>query len=73
MSAHAPLLTRSWTVGHYEVTLTVQPPRRGRVAHAHVEWSPSVPTVLTAAEWHEYRTGRDAAFAELGLLTHPID
>lgn len=73
MSAQAPALARSWTVGRYQVTLTVQRPRRGRVAHAHVEWSPSVPKGLTAAEWHEYRAGRDAALAELGLLTQSID
>lgn len=67
MSASAAILTRTWPVGSRTVTLTV-PRLDGRKAHpvcVSCDWSPSVPTALTADEWRAYRAGRDSALAEL--------
>ena len=65
MSASAAILTRTWPVGCRTVTLTVPRPRKERPVCVSCEWSPSVPKALTAAEWIEYRAGRDAALAAL--------
>jgi hypothetical protein len=35
------------------------------VAHMMVEWAPTVPRRLTKKEARQYRSGRDAAVAEL--------
>lgn len=66
MSARAPSLVRTWSVGRYTATLTVPPLERG-VVHAVIEWEPHCPKDLTADEQRAYRYGRDAAFRELGL------
>jgi hypothetical protein len=65
MSAEAATLVRSWRVGRYTATLTMPRPMRGQAQSAVIEWSPSVPTELTDAEVKQYRSGRDAAIAEL--------
>jgi hypothetical protein len=39
--------------------------RNGQVAMATIEWLPTMPSKLSRREWTQYRTGRDAAFAEL--------
>jgi hypothetical protein len=52
-------------VGHRTCTLTVPRPTKGKVACAVCEWSPDVPSNLTADEWSQYRAGRDQAAAEL--------
>ncbi len=65
MSAEAAALTRSWPVGERTCTLTVPKRKPGAVMSACVEWSPNPPARMTAAEWHEYRAGRNAAIAEL--------
>jgi len=73
MSATAPALVRSWQVGRYEVTLTVQSPIPGCITHALVEWSPHQPDDLTVQELEQYRAGRNAAFAELGVPALLVD
>lgn len=55
------------------VTLTVQQFIAGAVTHAVVEWSPQQPSGLTAQELAQYRNGRDAALAELGLAALVLD
>lgn len=64
MPAEHTAVTRSWSVGERTVTMTLRRPRAGAAIEACMEWSPTVPSRLSAAEWGEYRAGRDAAFAE---------
>ena len=68
MSAEAALIVRSFQVGTRVVTLSVPRPKAGSVVAACFEWAPSVPKKLSAAEWVEYRAGRDAAMAELAKM-----
>lgn len=65
MSASAAVLTRSWSVGRFTVTLTCPRPEAGASQVAAIEWAPHAPDRLTAAELRQYREGRDAAVAEL--------
>ncbi len=65
MSAEAAAMTRTWRVGKRRVTMTVPRPRNGQVATGAMEWHPDMPRKLSRREWRQYRTGRDAAFAEL--------
>ena len=58
-------LVRSWRVGKRRVTVTAPQIRTGQVLYATIEWKPDVPRRLSRREWKQYRTGRDAAFAEL--------
>jgi len=68
MNATAAILTRTWSVGARTCTLTVPRPKRGKPVHACIEWSPSVPLSLSAAEWAQYRAGRDAAMVDLARV-----
>lgn len=76
MSAE-PALSRAWKVGARTVTLSMARPVRGRPMSAVVEWDPEAPLHLSAAEWSQYRIGRNAALeelsAELGIRTAVID
>lgn len=72
MSAQSPALTHSWRVGNYTATMTLQKPRRGRMAACAIEWAPHPPSGLTSDEMVEYRRGRDTAIQALGLNTLPI-
>ncbi len=65
MPAEAAALVRTWRVGKRRVTMTAPKLRNGQVAMATIEWSPTMPSKLSRREWKQYRTGRDAAFAEL--------
>lgn len=65
MSAEAAIATRTWSVGRYEVTLTVPRPKPGSVVACAFEWDPQVPSNLTPEEWQQYRRGRDEAVAEV--------
>ena len=65
MSAEAAAMTRTWRVGKRKVTATVPQVRAGKVLHAAIEWHPDMPRRLSRREWEQYRSGRDAAFAEL--------
>lgn len=65
MSAEAALCTRSWSVGHRTVTMTLQRPKRGVAINACMEWSPSIPGHLSVAEWAQYRSGRDVALVQM--------
>ena len=67
MSAQAAAMSRSWSVGNFTATLTVPKAEPGKVASAVIEWSPTVPTGLTAEELERYRAGRDEAIRALGL------
>lgn len=77
MSAEAPSISRSWSVGRYTCTLTVPKAGPNKVASAVIEWSPGFPDSLTSAQRAAYRHGRDAAIAEvaatLGVNTAVID
>jgi hypothetical protein len=53
--------------------LTIPKPKRGEPATGVVEWEPPRPPRLTAAEFEEYRTGRNAAIAELGMRALVVD
>jgi hypothetical protein len=57
--------SRSWQVGSRTCCLTMPRPSAGQARQAVIEWDPAPPSKLTAAEWVQYRKGRDAAFAEL--------
>ena len=57
--------SRSWKVGERTVTLTISRPTIGSDARAGFEWTPDVPTKLSAEEWVEYRAGRHAALTEI--------
>lgn len=57
--------TRSWRVGRYTATMSMPRPRPGAVLNALIEWSPEKPTHLSAAEWSQYRVGRNAAMAAM--------
>lgn len=65
MSAAAAILSRSWPVGQYTVTLTVPRPIKGSQVHASVEWSPFEPRRLSKSELAKYRAERNRAIAEL--------
>ncbi len=76
MSAGAAI-TRSWSVGKFNVTMTIPRESRG-VACAVIEWAPHMPKRrLTDAELQEYRAGRGAALAdiadELGITVGIVD
>lgn len=65
MSAQSPALVRSWSVGDRVCRMVVSRPAKGEVACAVCEWTPDVPTNLSAEEWRQYRAGRDSVAAEL--------
>lgn len=64
MSAEGAL-SRSWIVGRYRCSLSVPPPKLGGLSCCSVEWSPCLPTKLSAAELATYTARRDAAIAEV--------
>ena len=70
MSASAPALVKTWSVGRYTVTLTVPQSAEG-LFFGHVEWFPHLPNDLTATEMEAYSRGRDAALAELFASAFP--
>lgn len=73
MSASAPSLSRTWTVGRYTATLTAGPNETG-VVRAVIDWAPHVPTDLTPTQLEQYRRHLASAAADLGRLarkTHP--
>ena len=65
MSGESASLVRTWRVGKRRVTMTAPKLRDGQVAMATIEWHPDMPRRLSRREWKQYRTGRDAAFADL--------
>ena len=65
MTGEAAALVRTWRVGRRTVTMTAPQIRIGQVGMATVEWHPNIPSKLSRRELKQYRTGRDAAFAEL--------
>jgi hypothetical protein len=65
MSATAALAVRTWKVGRYTCTLTLQQPQPGAVVASSVEWAPCVPRALSADERKVYREGRNAVLADL--------
>ena len=65
MPGEAAALVRTWRVGKRRVTMTAPRPQSGQVATAAIEWHPDMPRKLSRREWKQYRTGRDAAFADL--------
>lgn len=69
MSAELPVLVRSFRVGARTCTVTI-PRIAGTRAPVSmlVEWSPDIPRNLSAAEWAQYRLGRDAAIREVADL-----
>ena len=65
MSAEAACAVRTWSVGRYTCTITLQRPRRGAVLNAAAEWAPEQPSRLSDSELAEYRRGRNQALAEI--------
>ena len=65
MPGESAAIMRTWRVGRRKVTMTAPQVRIGQVGMATIEWAPDVPTKLSKREMKQYRTGRDAAFAEL--------
>ncbi len=65
MTGETAAMVRTWRVGKRQVTVTVPQVRTGQVATAAIEWHPDLPRRLSRREWKQYRTGRDAAFADL--------
>lgn len=72
MTARSATLSKTWQVGRYTASLTV-PPLDAGVVHAVIDWTPHIPTDLTAEELQAYRRGRDAAFRDLGLAALVVD
>lgn len=68
MSGCAAVLTRTFTVGRFECTLTFPPTERGNAIALTAEWSPHVPKRLSSTEIAEYRAGRDSALKELAAI-----
>lgn len=65
MSAELPLLSRTYQVGRYRLTLTLPRfVRAGAVSSLLAEWEPDRPTDLTAAEHATYVLARDAFIRE---------
>lgn len=59
------ILSRSWRVGRWTVTLSIPGLTPGLGAAGVVEWSPAMPgRPLTPTELAQYRAGRDAALAD---------
>lgn len=77
MTAEVAILTRSWPVGDRTCTLTVPRAKPSEIMHAVAEWSPTEPSRLTAAEWAQYRAGRNHALAgiaaELGITVAVLE
>lgn len=73
MAAEQAVLSRSWLVGRYTVTMTVPPIVAGQVRSVAIEWSPDQPRRLTDAEIEQYRRGRNDAIQALGLKALVID
>ena len=73
MSA-STFIVKTWTVGRYTVTMTLPAIRQGAFK-VLVEWAPHFPPPhsLTRAEAEEYRRGRNAALAELGIPALILD
>lgn len=70
MNAEAAALSVTFKVGKkYRCTVTMPQPRLGQVCQSVFEWEPDVPRRLTKKELREYRSNRDAAFAELAERT----
>jgi hypothetical protein len=65
MTAERSILTDTFRVGKYTVTMTIQKPRIGCVTHAVCEWEPDQPIRLTKRELKQYRKGRDALAAKV--------
>lgn len=64
MTAAAAMLSRSWRVGRWTVTLSIPALTPGLGAAGVVEWSPAMPgRPLTPSELAQYRSGRDATLA----------
>lgn len=55
-------VVRSWKVGRYTCTLSVP---AGKALCASVEWEPSMPKTLNAAELAAYTAGRNRAVAQI--------
>jgi hypothetical protein len=55
------------------VTMTVPKIRPGATTYPVVEFEPKPRNRLTASELEQYRAGRDAAIAELGLTALVIE
>lgn len=73
MSAEAAFLTRRFSVGAYTCTLTLPRPKPGSVMALAIEWSPTVPSKLTADDLQQYRRERNAALAEVArVLGGPV-
>jgi len=68
VTAEAAALVRSFRVGHRTVTWTIPNPAPGSVSHSVVEWEPDLPRRLSKREWRQYRSGRDAIYAELSAM-----
>ncbi len=73
MSAESAALVRSWPVGRYTATMTVQQPKPGKPVMAVVEWEPEAPKGLSSEEFKQYRAGRNAAFNAMGLTALVIE
>ncbi len=65
MPGESAAMMRTWRAGRRTVTMTAPQIRIGQVGMATIEWHPDIPSKLSRRELKQYRTGRDAAFAEL--------
>lgn len=72
MSAESAALVHSWSVGQYTATLTVPKAKPGVPVMAVIEWDPEMPERLSPDEIKQYRAGRNAALAALGLGAQAI-
>jgi hypothetical protein len=61
-------ITTTFRVGKRKCTMTLELPTQDNVTHVACEWHPTVPSRLTKKELAQYRSGRDAALAELGAI-----
>lgn len=68
MSGETALLSQSWPVGTFTVTMSIRRPIPGTASSVVIEWAPHEPSRLSGHEVAEYRAGRAAAVAELSRL-----
>lgn len=62
------IASRTFTVGHRVVTVSLPDIDPNRVGVLTFDWTPDVPTNMSEAEWAQYRAGRDTLLAEVSRI-----
>jgi hypothetical protein len=60
------VVRNSWAVGTRRVTMTQSVDvSAGKLVLTPAEWAPDMPRKMSADEWRQYRSGRDAHYQQL--------